>query len=99
MHHLIYTRVLQTFENKAETPVELRLASLKDIAVLKSKEWISFNDQADKYLHVGTRLVFTLDTCRRYKNEKVFHVSCRFLAFAYLAMHVLNLQAMLHDVR
>lgn len=62
----------QTFEKKTETPVELRLGSVKDVAVLRSKKWFAFNAEADKYIVPGARVVFHLDTLKRNKSEQVW---------------------------
>lgn len=50
--------------------MELKLRSVKDVAVLKSKEWISFNEKADKHVQPGARLVFKVETFLRPKNDK-----------------------------
>lgn len=62
-----------TFERKIETPMEFKIRDVKDIAVLKSKEWIHFNDALDTHeITVGSSLIFRLNTELKYKNKRVF---------------------------
>lgn len=65
-----YTDFENTFQRKVETPMQVHLASTKDIAVLQSKEWFRMED-ADVDL-LGQTLVFKLQTLLRYKNKTVF---------------------------
>ncbi|KAF7722190.1 3-oxoacyl-[acyl-carrier-protein] synthase [Apophysomyces ossiformis] len=62
-----------TFERKVETPMELKLKTNKDIAVLKSKEWVQWSEELENYeLAPGSSLIFRLSTELKYKNKKVF---------------------------
>ncbi|KAI8394241.1 fatty acid synthase [Radiomyces spectabilis] len=62
-----------TFERKMETPMEVKLNAVKDIAVLKSKKWIEWTEELDNYeLAPGSSLIFRLNTELKYKNKKVF---------------------------
>ncbi|CAO3634037.1 unnamed protein product [Cunninghamella blakesleeana] len=68
-----FTDFEHTFERKSETPMNLNLNSVKDIAVLKSKEWIHWTDELDNYeLAPGSSLVFRLTTEYHYLNKRVF---------------------------
>ncbi|ORZ20354.1 fatty acid synthase [Absidia repens] len=68
-----FTDFEHTFERKVETPMNLNLQSVKDIAVLKSKEWIDWTEELDNYeLSPGTSLVFRLTTELHYLNKRVF---------------------------
>ncbi|ODV91402.1 hypothetical protein CANCADRAFT_32053 [Tortispora caseinolytica NRRL Y-17796] len=58
-----------TFESKTETPMQLQLKSVKDIAVLNSKEWISLDYEGDL---IGKTLTFRLQSYMRYKNSTAF---------------------------
>ncbi|RMY31954.1 hypothetical protein D0865_14861, partial [Hortaea werneckii] len=65
-----YTDYENTFQRKVETPIQVHLATTKDIAVLQSKEWFRVDDSDIDLL--GQTIVFKLQTLTRYKNEKVF---------------------------
>ncbi|KAI1490976.1 beta subunit of fatty acid synthase [Biscogniauxia mediterranea] len=66
----VYTDFENTFQRKLETPMQVHLATSKDIAVLKSKDWIQF-DNNDKDL-LGQTLTFRLQSFVKFKNETVF---------------------------
>lgn len=65
-----YTDFENTFQRKVETPMQIHLASSKDVAVLQSKEWFKI-DNTDVDL-LGQTLVFKLQSLVRYKNKTVF---------------------------
>jgi len=60
----------QTFQRKLETPMQLYLATTKDVAVLRSKEWFSIEDPETELLN--KTLTFRLQTLVRFKNKSVF---------------------------
>lgn len=59
-----------TFQRKEETPMQVHLASSKDVAVLRSKEWFCL-DASDIDL-LGQTLTFRLQSLIRFKNKTVF---------------------------
>jgi fatty acid synthase subunit beta, fungi type len=65
-----YTDFENTFQRKTETPMQLHLATSKDVAVLRSKEWFNF-DEPDIEL-LGQTLTFRLQSLVRFKNKTVF---------------------------
>jgi len=65
-----YTDYENTFQRKEETPMQVTLASSKDVAVLQSKEWFHL-DEPDIDL-LGQTLTFRLNTLVRFKNKSVF---------------------------
>ncbi|KAI9803150.1 MAG: beta subunit of fatty acid synthetase [Piccolia ochrophora] len=65
-----YSDFENTFQRKDETPVQLHLATSKDVAVLRSKEWFRF-DEPDVEL-LGQTLTFRLQSLFRFKNRTVF---------------------------
>jgi fatty acid synthase subunit beta len=66
----VYTDFENTFQRKDEVPMQLNLASSKDLAVLRSKEWFRL-DESDVEL-LGQTLTFRLQTLVRFKNNNVF---------------------------
>ena len=60
----------KTFQRKEETPMQVHLATTKDVAVLRSKEWFHV-DEPDVQLFNQT-LTFRLQTFVRFKNKTVF---------------------------
>ena len=66
-----YTDYENTFQRKTETPMQLHLATSKDVAVLMSKEWFTMNttnvDLLDK------TIMFRLRTTCHFKNENVYN--------------------------
>jgi fatty acid synthase subunit beta len=66
-----YTDFENTFQRKAETPMQVQLSSAKDVAVLRSKEWFRLRDDADINL-LDQTLTFRLQSFVRYKNKTVF---------------------------
>ena len=65
-----YTDFENTFQRKQETPMQIHLATSKDVAVLRSKEWFSL-DEPDQEL-LGQTLTFRLQSLVRFKNKTVF---------------------------
>lgn len=59
-----------TFQRKVETPMQLHLATAKDVAVLRSKEWFQFEEPEVDLL--GKTLTFHLQSFVRYKSKSVF---------------------------
>ncbi|KAF2086577.1 beta subunit of fatty acid synthase [Saccharata proteae CBS 121410] len=65
-----YTDYENTFQRKTETPMQLHLATPKDVAILRSKEWFRLEDSEIELLN--KTLTFKLQSLVRYKNETVF---------------------------
>jgi fatty acid synthase subunit beta len=65
-----YTDFENTFQRKEETPMEVTLATSKDVAVLRSKEWFHV-DEPDVDL-LGQTVTFRLQSLVRFKNETLF---------------------------
>lgn len=65
-----YTDYENAFQRKSETPFNLHLATTKDVAVLRSKEWFKLEDSDIDLLN--KTLTFKLQTLTRYKNKSVF---------------------------
>jgi fatty acid synthase subunit beta, fungi type len=64
-----YTDFENTFQHKMETPVQVQLATTKDVAVLQSKEWFKMDTDIEL---LGQTLVFKLQTMTRFKDKSVF---------------------------
>ncbi|KAI9473939.1 MAG: fatty acid synthase [Benjaminiella poitrasii] len=68
-----YTDFENTFEHKTEIPMEYKIHGNKEIAILKSKDWIHWNDDSEQHEIIpGKSLIFRLKTELRYKNSKVY---------------------------
>lgn len=65
-----YTDFENTFQRKNETPMQLHLATSKEVAVLRSKEWFNFDEPEIELL--GQTLTFRLQSLVRFKNKTVF---------------------------
>jgi fatty acid synthase subunit beta len=65
-----YTDFENTFQRKEETPMQVTLATSKDVAVLRSKEWFHV-DEPDVDL-LGQTVTFRLQSLVRFKNETLF---------------------------
>jgi fatty acid synthase subunit beta len=65
-----YTDFENTFQRKEETPMEVTLATSKDVAVLRSKEWFHV-DEPDVDL-LGQTVTFRLQSLIHFKNETLF---------------------------
>jgi fatty acid synthase subunit beta len=74
-----YTDFENTFQRKVEMPMQIHLATTKDVAVLRSKEWFVLDDIATPENELlGQTLIFRLHTLVRFKNTSVFsHVETR----------------------
>jgi fatty acid synthase subunit beta len=59
-----------TFQRKVEKPIQLNLATSKDVAILRSKEWFNFEEPEIDLLN--KTLLFKLETVVRYKNKTIF---------------------------
>ena len=59
-----------TFQRKTETPMQLHLATSKDVAVLCSKEWFRLDEPGTELL--DKNLTFRLQSLVRFKNKTVF---------------------------
>jgi len=66
----VYTDYENTFQRKIETPVNVHLATTKDVAVLRSKEWFQLDD--DEVDLLNKTVTFRLSSFIRYKNQTVF---------------------------
>ncbi|OIW28344.1 beta subunit of fatty acid synthase [Coniochaeta ligniaria NRRL 30616] len=67
-----YTDFENTFQRKTETPMQIHLATTKDIAVLRSKQWFTLDEQNPEIELLGQTLTFRLQSLIRYKNKTVF---------------------------
>jgi fatty acid synthase subunit beta len=65
-----YTDFENTFQRKDEVPMQVHLASSRDVAILRSKEWFRL-DRDDVEL-LGQTLTFRLQSLIRFKNKAVF---------------------------
>ena len=65
-----YNDYENTFQRKEETPMQVHLATSKDVAVLQSKEWFRMGEQ-DIDLFNQT-LTFRLQSLVRFKNKTIF---------------------------
>ncbi|KAF1987054.1 beta subunit of fatty acid synthase [Aulographum hederae CBS 113979] len=65
-----YTDFENTFQRKMETPVQLHLATSRDVAVLRSKEWFRLEEPDTELL--GQTITFKLQTLMRFKNKTSF---------------------------
>ncbi|ETN42931.1 uncharacterized protein HMPREF1541_02089 [Cyphellophora europaea CBS 101466] len=65
-----YTDFENTFQRKDETPMQVTLASSKDVAVLRSKEWFHL-DEPDIDL-LGQTVTFRLQSLVHFKDKTVF---------------------------
>ncbi|KND88532.1 Fatty acid synthase subunit beta [Tolypocladium ophioglossoides CBS 100239] len=61
-----------TFQRKIETPVQVHLATSKDVAVLRSKQWFAVDEVPNDIDLLGQTLTFRLQSLVRYKNKNVF---------------------------
>ncbi|OCL04747.1 beta subunit of fatty acid synthase [Glonium stellatum] len=65
-----YTDFENTFQRKTETPMQLHLATSKDVAILRSKEWFNLEEPDTELLN--KTLTFKLQSLIRYKNKNAF---------------------------
>ncbi|WBW74907.1 fatty acid synthase beta subunit Fas1 [Schizosaccharomyces osmophilus] len=64
-----FTDFENTFEHTQETPMQLTLATPKDVAVLQSKSWFQLLDPSQDLS--GSVLTFRLNSYVRFKNQSV----------------------------
>lgn len=65
-----YTDFENTFQRKDEVPMQVHLATSRDVAILRSKEWFRMDDSDTELL--GQTLTFRLQSLIRFKNNTVF---------------------------
>ncbi|KAI9886837.1 MAG: beta subunit of fatty acid synthetase [Watsoniomyces obsoletus] len=65
-----YSDYENTFQRKTETPMQVHLASSKDVAVLFSKDWFHIDEPTVDLL--GQTLTFRLQTFVRFQSQTVF---------------------------
>lgn len=65
-----YSDYSNTFQRKTETPMQIHLATSRDVAVLRSKEWFCL-DEPDHEL-LGKTLTFRLQSFVRFKSKNMF---------------------------
>lgn len=67
-----YNDYENTFQRKVETPAQVHLATTKDVAVLRSKQWFNADEMPAEMDLLGQTLIFRLQSLVRYKNQNVF---------------------------
>jgi len=67
-----YTDFENTFQRKHEVPVQVHLATTKDVAVLRSKQWFNVDEMPSEIDLLGQTLTFRLQSLIRFKNKAVF---------------------------
>ena len=65
-----YSDFQNTFQRKDETPMQIHLATSKDVAVLRSKEWFYMDDPDIELLN--KTLTFRLQSLVHFKNQTVY---------------------------
>jgi fatty acid synthase subunit beta len=65
-----YTDFQNTFQRKKETPMNIHLATTKDVAILRSKEWFNLEEPDIELLN--KTLTFKLESFVQYKNKTAF---------------------------
>ena len=65
-----YVDYENTFQRKDEVPIQVHLATSRDVAILRSKEWFRMDDSDIELL--GQTLTFRLQSLIRFKNSTVF---------------------------
>ncbi|KAF2115914.1 acyl transferase domain-containing protein [Lophiotrema nucula] len=65
-----YTDFENTFQRKAEVPMQLHLATSRDVAILRSKEWFNLEEPDIELLN--KTLTFKLESFVKYKNKTAF---------------------------
>ncbi|KAJ5789310.1 uncharacterized protein N7518_006321 [Penicillium psychrosexuale] len=65
-----YVDYENTFQRKDEVPIQVYLATSRDVAILRSKEWFRMDDSDVELL--GQTLTFRLQSLIRFKNTTVF---------------------------
>ncbi|GME81857.1 unnamed protein product [Ambrosiozyma monospora] len=64
-----YTDFNNTFQKTTETPYEVKVATAKDAAVLRSKEWFHYDENVDL---LNKTLIFRLKSVNKFKSANVF---------------------------
>ena len=68
-----YTDFENTFQRKVETPMQVHLATSKDVAVLMSRQWFNLDQSPGHSIDLlGQTLEFRLQSLIRFKNNTVF---------------------------
>lgn len=67
-----YSDYENTFQRKSETPMQVHLATSKDVAVLRSKQWFNADEIPSEIELLGQTLTFRLESLVRFKNKNVF---------------------------
>ncbi|KAJ5652542.1 Fatty acid synthase subunit beta [Penicillium longicatenatum] len=65
-----YVDYENTFQRKDEVPMQVHLATSRDVAILRSKEWFRMDESEIELL--GQTLTFRLQSLIRFKNQTVF---------------------------
>lgn len=65
-----YSDFENTFQRKDEVPMQVHLATSRDVAILRSKEWFRMDEPEIELL--GQTLTFRLQSLIRFKNKTVF---------------------------
>ncbi|KAF2712252.1 beta subunit of fatty acid synthase [Pleomassaria siparia CBS 279.74] len=65
-----YTDFENTFQRQAEKPMNIHLATTKDVAILRSKEWFNLEEPDIELLN--KTLTFKLESFVQYKNKTAF---------------------------
>ncbi|KAJ5537907.1 Fatty acid synthase subunit beta [Penicillium frequentans] len=65
-----YVDFENTFQRKDEVPMQVHLATSRDVAILRSKEWFRMDESEIELL--GQTLTFRLQSLIRFKNQTVF---------------------------
>jgi len=65
-----YTEYENKLQPKITTPIQVLMASSRDVAVLRSEEWFHLDDSDTKPF--GKTLTFRLSSFIRFKDEKIF---------------------------
>lgn len=65
-----YSDYENTFQRKDEVPIQVHLATTRDVAILRSKEWFHMGERDVELL--GQTLTFRLQSLIRFKNKAVF---------------------------
>ncbi|CAJ2512314.1 Uu.00g053290.m01.CDS01 [Anthostomella pinea] len=66
----VYTDFKNTFQRRLETPMQVHLATSKDVAVLRSKDW--FQVERNDIELLGQTLTFRLQSFVKFKNRTTF---------------------------
>ncbi|KAL5624375.1 hypothetical protein BROUX41_004435 [Berkeleyomyces rouxiae] len=66
-----YTDFENTFQRKIETPVQVHLATSKDVSVLRSKQWFMADEIPQGIELLGKTLTFRLESLVRFKDKDI----------------------------